>query len=274
MMIACRRLATAGLVRAALVCLLAAAVLPFCGGCGRKMVRGDEPARARPHRDRYTLTHVVGEGETLARIAENYYLDESRVADIAAWNGIDDPDRLAADSVLELRFDAGEWDRAEQRLAALDPYNQGVDALRSGRLDEAREAFAQALDLDPEFSDASYNLALVYLKRGRNTDAVALLDDLLAADPDDTDYLFAYGNAQFHQAEFAAAAGTFAAILDLRPGHRQAAFGRARALTEAGRRPEAIAAWQTYLALDASSAWSDRAREQLRILREGGDAVP
>lgn len=259
--------------------LLAAAAaaifaLALLGGCSRKLAGRGAPPYARQHRDQYTLTHRVAEGETLARIADNYYGDPGRAADIAAWNGIHDPDLVAVGSALLLRFSAEQWDRAERRLAAMDPYNLGVDALRAGRLDEAREAFDRALAIEPDFPDARYNLALVYMKRGRNAEAADLLSGLLAADPEDRDYLFAHGNVLFHQADFTGAADRFGMILAADPADREAAFGRARALTEAGPFAAAEAAWLAYLELDRTSAWADEAREQLRALREGAAPAP
>ena len=248
-------------------------LLPLAG-CSKKLAGRGAPPHVRRHQQEYSLTHVVTAGETMARIAENYYGDPARAADIAGWNGLPDPDLLAVGSVLLPRFTEEQWDRAERRLAAMDPYNRGVDALRSGRLDEARDAFRQSLAIDPGFPDARYNLALIYLKRGLNADAAEILTGLLAEKPADRDFLFAYGNVLFHQADFDAAAEKFAAVLVIDPTDRRAAFSKARALTETGAVSEAEAAWEAYLALDRSSTWADEAREQLQGLRDGTIPAP
>ncbi len=252
------------------LCLLAGLALISAAGCSRKLARRGPPPYVREHREEYTLTHVVAEGETLTRIAVNYYGDASRVADIAGWNEIDGS-LLAAGSALLLRFDPGEWQRAERRFAAMAPYNRGVDAFGQGRLDEALAAFDEALTLDPGFVDARYNRTLVLIRRGFYDRAESELTLLLAERPEDSDFLFARGNILFHQARFEEAAAAFAAILAGQPAHRQAAFSRARSLGEAGLRDEAAAAWRSYLALDADSRWADEARRQLRLLETGGD---
>ncbi len=217
----------------------------------------------------HTLTHTVREGESLARIADLYYGDPERAADIAAMNGISDPAKLAPGSVLALGFDDGEWDDARRRAAALDPYNQGVDAFAGGDLDRAERAFRLALQTAPELVDARYNLALVLMKRGKHAEAEQLLVPLATERPDDADIGFALGNVYFYETHFDEAAAAFQRVLARHPDDRRLAFGLARSLQEAGRETEAVAAWQTYLALDGRSSWADEARRNLKALQGG-----
>ncbi len=120
------------------------------------------------------LTHTVREGESLSRIADLYYGDPGRATKIAVDNGQEDPSRLAAGSVLELRFDEDEYEFAQRRGVALRPYNLGVEALAAGNLDEAERQFRLAARTAPDLPDARYNLALVLLKRGQAEQATAL----------------------------------------------------------------------------------------------------
>ncbi len=150
---------------------------------------------------------------------------------------------------------------------ALEAYNRGVAAFDRGRLAEAETAFANALEVAPDFGAARYNLALVWLKRGLYDRAEPQLRTLAEASPRDADLLFAHGNCLFHQARFAEAAAAFRRLVGVAPGHREGAFSLALSLQEAGRRTEAIAAWEAYLRLDATSGWADKARRALRELR-------
>lgn len=222
-----------------------------------------EPAEGR------VLAHTVREGETLARIADLYYGDPTRAAGIAAENGVGDPSRLAAGSVLELHFAADEYDFARRRATALKPYNLGVSAMARGNLEEAERQFRLALRTVPDLPDARYNLALVLMRRGQAEQATALLNGLVADRPDDADFGFALGNALFQQTRYLDAARVFAGVLVKHPDHRRAAFGYARALQESGSRLEARDAWRRYLQLDADSSWAAEARRHLREL-EGG----
>ena len=252
-----------------LVAVLAAA------GCAKRPAPATGPARPAPTATvapgdaARTVRHTVKAGETLARIADNYYGDPARAAAIARDNGLEPGREPAPDSVLDLSFAPAEWATAERRAVALDPYNRGVQALAQDRLGEAERLFRLAAEAAPDLPDARYNLALVLLRRGRTDEAVELLTRLVAQRPGDAEYRCALGNALFQSARFADAAAQFASVLRDRPDHRRAAFGHARALQESGRRPEAVAAWRRYLELDADSAWADIARANLRQPADG-----
>jgi tetratricopeptide (TPR) repeat protein len=235
-------------------------------GCSRKVVQGgsggDLPAAER------LIEHRVTAGETLALIADNYYGDPARAADIAAQNGLSAPERLTTGSVLRLQFSADEWDAARQRAAALEPYNEGVELMARERLAEAEERFRLAIATAPGLVSARYNLALVLVQRGRHDEALAILADLAEQRPEALDIRFAYGHALFSSGRFPEAAVQFRAALAVDPTHRRSIFGLGRALEEAGDTRAAIGIWQRYLELDADSSWADQARERLQKLRD------
>lgn len=237
-------------------------------GCA-KQVRPPVSGPTVPPADQRVIEHTVGSGESLARIADNYYGDPEQYRTIAQDNGITDPDRLVPGSVLRLQFTAEQWAGAQQRAAALKPYNKGVDLLANERLGEAEKQFKLALATAPDLRAAKYNLALVYLKRGRNDLALELLAELTSERPDDPDFRFARGNALFQATRFDEAIEQFAVALERRPGFKRAAFGLARSYQEGGHPQRAIAAWQDYLKLDDSSSWAETARRNLRKLQDG-----
>lgn len=252
---------------------VSALVLLLAGGCAKRPLPVDEtpaPRTAPAVADGSTvIAHTVKSGETLARIADNYYGEPGRAADIARHNGLAGDREPVPGSVLHLPFAPAEWEGAQRRAAALDPYNRGVQALAQDRLGEAERLFRLALATEPELLDARYNLALVLLRRGQAEEAASLLEALTDVRPHDAEYRCARGNALFQATRFAEATRQFAHVLADQPDHRRAAFGYARSLQEEGRRGEAEAAWRRYLELDPDSSWADAAREHLRKLSDG-----
>ncbi len=248
-----------------LLAALVACCLP--AGCAKRI--GPDGAILDRPEGPHTITHVVGEGETLEQIADNYFGDPTRAADLATDNGLSDPAKLATGSSVLLNFSDREWDLARRRAAAMKPYNRGVGYLNDERLAQAEEEFTAALQLAPEFVGARYNLALVHLERGRHEEARKLLAPLVVERSDAEDILFAHGYVLFLQTRFADAIDSFDRLLALNPAHRRGAFSRARSLQEAGHDQAAIAAWENYLLLDATSSWADLARRNLKQIRGG-----
>ncbi len=71
-----------------------------------------------------------------------------------------------------------------QEKRAVDAYNEGVEALSAGDMDEAEERFKEALTLNPELVQVHAGLAASYAHQERWEDAAASLDIFLAALPD------------------------------------------------------------------------------------------
>jgi len=245
-----------------------AAVVILGTGCAKQQWQQSQRLEILKEADKVTLTHVVAPGETLRTIAALYYDDPAKADAIALENGRLDPEAVRVGEEILLSFDDDEWARADLRRQALVPFNRGVAALREARLQDAGDAFHGALNLDPDFFDAQYNLALVWLKRGRSEDAEAMLLPLLDRHPGDPDVVLAWGQSLFYQARFTEAVHAFDQILADDPNHREAAFSRAKALSAAGDRPVAESAWRAFLQRHPEGSWADRARQELRNLDE------
>jgi protein O-GlcNAc transferase len=63
----------------------------------------------------------------------------------------------------------------------------GIILFRQGEYREAVNAFGQAADTNPEFTNALYNKSLALVNLGKNTEALRHLDKLLKINPHDTD---------------------------------------------------------------------------------------
>lgn len=84
---------------------------------------------------------------------------------------------------------------ALERALALEPANAdtlvqlGFARLGAGDSMGARQAFENALLLAPDYSDAAFGLAQVEFREGDRAAATALIDPLVAADPNNSEYI-------------------------------------------------------------------------------------
>ncbi len=67
--------------------------------------------------------------------------------------------------------------------SAAEPFQRGVEALKSGQLKEAEKGFAAAIKLSPAFAEAYLNLGLVLEEQGRHPEASTNLKKALALKP-------------------------------------------------------------------------------------------
>jgi tetratricopeptide (TPR) repeat protein len=79
-----------------------------------------------------------------------------------------------------------ELGRLEEALALFQT-NIGIILFRQVKYREAVNAFGQAADTDPEFTNALYNKSLALVNLGKDTEALHHLDKLLKINPHDTD---------------------------------------------------------------------------------------
>lgn len=66
-----------------------------------------------------------------------------------------------------------------------DYYNQGMEFFIEDKLDEAVEAYRQALQEDPNYADALHALATAYSNQNKLDDAIEVGKKLIEVSPDD-----------------------------------------------------------------------------------------
>ena len=71
------------------------------------------------------------------------------------------------------------------RKLAEDRYHAAVENLANGDLTAAIQGFRASLEADPAFADAAHGLIHALKDAGEYDDAVAVAQQLIAADPDD-----------------------------------------------------------------------------------------
>ena len=109
-----------------------------------------------------------------------------------------------------------------------------------GQLQESERQFAAAVSLDPTDAEIRFHHAAVLLQLQRADEALAELKHALVAAPDSVDGLLLMARAQGSSGDFVASAESFARVLELDPGHREAGFARALALLLAERYDDAL----------------------------------
>ncbi|MGE5506069.1 MAG: tetratricopeptide repeat protein [Actinomycetota bacterium] len=108
-------------------------------------------------------------------------------------------------------------------------FNLGNLLRDAGLIDEAMAEFRRAAGLQPDLAEAWYNLADLLAEDGRHADAVVALERAVAADQ-------AYADAHYNLAQ---------------------------CLEWCGRARDAQAHWQAYLRLDPVGPWAETARRRL-----------
>ncbi len=116
-------------------------------------------------------------------------------------------------------------------------FNLGNVLYRLGRKDAASQRFMQAVEQDPEYVEAWNNLGNVFAETNRHEHA-----------------LLAYQNA-----------------LRVEPNYADAHFNLAETLEHLNRRAEARDHWRRYLKLDPHSSWARQVRERLESAPKDSD---
>jgi serine/threonine protein kinase/Tfp pilus assembly protein PilF len=169
-----------------------------------------------------------GEAEQLGRAAEWNALAE-RVS------GVDAPrvvwEQRAA--ILRRLGKAEEADRAAERAkeaplqTARDYYLSGAEALAGGRLKDARDLFARAVELDPAYFWAHTGLGAAYQGMGQFTAAVPYFDTAIALQPDASWGYYHRGLLAVHMKEYEKATTAFDRAAERNPDHADTYLHRA-----------------------------------------------
>jgi tetratricopeptide (TPR) repeat protein len=235
----------------ALVALVAIATIPGCGPRTRKPVEGER-----------VLRHEVAEGESLEKIADDYYGDADRSDEIREFNLLESDDVEPGD-VVRIYMTPEDMEVLGRRKKARIPYNAGLDLVSRGSYLDAVNRFREAIELDPRFTEAIYNLGVTYQKLNAHDKAIDQFQLAAGLNPRDPDYYFAIGNSYFHEGRYPEAITSFERALDLDQRHLKAQYALAATLEKSGQTSRAITAWRRYLEMDNDSEWAKRARDRL-----------
>lgn len=141
---------------------------------------------------------------------------------------------------------------------------RGIRQFERGEYRAAARSFRKALDLQPGYTFARYNLARALLRHGRPGEAREVLEPLLTEDPDDMDARFTYGTASLLAAEYEAAESAFRRVLSRRPRDADAWYNLGLALEYRDRREAAVNAYAQAIHLDPEMEDARAALQRLR----------
>jgi tetratricopeptide (TPR) repeat protein len=130
---------------------------------------------------------------------------------------------------------------------------QGLRAQLSGNVSTAASAYQQAITLDRNNTIAHYDLGTVYDKQGNTTRAITEYRATLLIDPNFTDALFNLA-VDTAASDPAGAAQLYFKVLSLQPTFAAAWLNVGFILQGEGKVSEATADWAKAVALDASLA--------------------
>ena len=220
----------------------------------------------RPERAEQIVTHEARYGETWESISNDFYGDEERAEALAIYNGSDPLTPPEPGASIRIPLSRGDVRSLRSRLDAVEIYNEGLDLAAGGDYAAAVERFRSAIDRDPDFADASFNLAVTYRKLGLHERAATVLENLVTRHPGNPDYLFALGHARFSSGDLGAAERSFLDALDLEPGHLKALFALATVLEREGELEKARDRFVEYLIRDPEGEWAAEARSRVEML--------
>jgi Flp pilus assembly protein TadD len=172
--------------------------------------------------------------------------------------------------------EAGEFEEAVahyEEALEIDPlyapalYNLGNALAGMNRFNEAAEAYRKALDADPEFLMAYGNLGKSYIKTGRYEEALGTFDRALARRPDFVEGLAGKALAYHFMGDFDRAARFYEQALVLQPDLASARYNLACAYARLGELEEARRELKTAIELNPEyeeQAGSDPDLENVR----------
>ena len=197
-------------------------------------------------------------------------------------------------------------DEEVRRLQAKSTYDQAVRNLSENRLALGMAALKESIQLEPDNAKYHNTLGLVYLNLGRPVDGQAEIQTAVDLDKTNPDYQHNLGIALAQQGRFEdaivaykkalsfptyttpevayynmgeayirlrkpqEAEESFRAAIQLEPVMVAAHYGLGLALSQAGRRDDAKAAFRQARDIDPKSPFSELAKTALKQLREGG----
>jgi tetratricopeptide (TPR) repeat protein len=123
--------------------------------------------------------------------------------------------------------------------------NSGEKYLTAGKLREAQIEFQNALQIDPRFAEADYQLALTYRSLGDSESAYRAMSDSVTINPSDPQAQLGLADLLIGRRQFKQAGSIAKKILAANPQNSLAHAILGKAYTLEGERPEAIREFQT-----------------------------
>lgn len=128
---------------------------------------------------------------------------------------------------------------------------------------QAAEAYRRTIALEPDRSEAYFNLGNTLRMQGRTEGAAEVYRLAVALDPSNELGWYNLADVQEEADRYAEAIASLQRAIEISPTFADAHFNLASCLEQIGRPDEAGTHWHRYLQLDPSSEWAETAREHL-----------
>ena len=76
-------------------------------------------------------------------------------------------------------------------------YNKGIDYYQVGQFEQAADCFKQAVELDPNYIDAYYNLGSILEYLNKNESALSVFKQIILRKPDDSEAVYKAANLSY-----------------------------------------------------------------------------
>ena len=140
--------------------------------------------------------------------------------------------------------------KANQNALKIDPYDPeiylclGNNFHLQDKLDDAEFNFKKAIDLNPNYLQALYNLGLILKKKQRFTDAASFFERVIKLKPDFVNGYYSLGLTLIDLGELNNALINLKKVIDLKPQYPQAFFNLGIVLRKLGNKIEALKNFQ------------------------------
>jgi tetratricopeptide (TPR) repeat protein len=134
--------------------------------------------------------------------------------------------------------------------AAIKQYNRGIELISQGRLQEAIEAYKQAIRISPRFAEAHNNLGNVYGKLGDHRSAVQAYTQAISNDPNFAEAHYYLGIEYGNLDRWPEAVESLKQAVRLKPGLIDARFRLGISHLRVGDKTSAMAEYELLKALD------------------------
>jgi tetratricopeptide (TPR) repeat protein len=179
----------------------------------------------------------------------------------------------AADRGIEIEQPEGRTDKRGQFVLPVTPPEQNADALferaqaaeEIGDRAEAERLYRGLMKSDPTDAAPPFNLGNMLRADGRKVEAEAAFRAATRADPMFAEAWYNLSDLLDEQGRSEAAIDCLRRALHAAPDYADAMFNLALLLQRNNRHAEAAECWRHYLANDAQSEWTARARRSLKF---------
>jgi len=165
--------------------------------------------------------------------------------------GAQQPQTQSGDSSLPVdgtSYTVQDLKASVQANPSLDGYFELGNALsRQGQFSEARSAYEETLQINPNHIGSLSNLGVVYYQTGELNKAITNFEKVLSLDSQDAATHYLYGATLLQMSNFAEAEQRFEDALKIQPDLPEAHFGMGTLYWQMGRVAEAIAEFETFL---------------------------